>query len=175
MRDFSLTTRLKHLDSGTTFLITNVYGPSSWDGKEDFRDELVELKGVCGGIWSICGDFNLTRNPLERRGRVWCRRLSTMFNDLINTLELIDLPLANQNFTWSNMQSSPTLAKLDRFLISTEWDQAFPLTRVVAMPRITSDHNPILLSTGDKVSRHLFRFEEMWLTREDFCKLVPIW
>nr|CAD1824258.1 unnamed protein product [Ananas comosus var. bracteatus] len=83
--------------------------------------------------------------------------------------------MGNQNYTWSNMQSNPTLAKLDRFLISTDWDQLFPLTKVLAMPRITSDHSPILLSTSDRKVRRLFRFEEVWLSREDFCALVPVW
>lgn len=35
-------------------------------------------------------------------------------------LQMIDLPMGKQNITWSNMQSCPTLAKLDCFLISTE-------------------------------------------------------
>ncbi len=43
-----------------------------------------------------------------------------LFYDLLNELEMIDPPLGNQNFTCSNMQSTPTLAKLDRFLIFTE-------------------------------------------------------
>nr|CAD1840453.1 unnamed protein product [Ananas comosus var. bracteatus] len=97
----------------------------------------------------------------------------TMFTDLLNSMELIDIPLGNQSFTWSNMQQCPTMAKLDRFLVSTEWDQSFPLTKAIALPRITYDHAPIVLSTADKRSRRLFRFEEVWLTREDFRSLVP--
>ncbi len=73
------------------------------------------------------------------------------------------------------MQSIPSLAKLDRFLLSTDWDQAFPLTKVVAAPRITSDHSPILLSTGELVNVRRFRFEDVWLTRDDFCSLLPLW
>ncbi len=46
---------------------------------------------------------------------------------------------------------------------------------MVAVPRITSDHSPILLSTCEKVIYRRFRFEEVWLTRGDFCSLVPIW
>ncbi len=98
-----------------------------------------------------------------------------MFTDLINKLEVIDLPMGNQNFTWSNMQRSPTLARLDRFLISTEWDLAFPLSKVMVVPRITSDHSPILLNTGDKLCKRFFRIEEVWLEREDFCERLPTW
>lgn len=83
--------------------------------------------------------------------------------------------MGNQNFTWSNMQSNPTLAKLDRFLISTEWDHTYPLSKVMVIPRITSDHSPILLSSSDKMTKRLFRIEEVWLAREDFYNLVPVW
>lgn len=98
-----------------------------------------------------------------------------MFTDLLNALELIDIPLGNQNFMRSNMQQCPFLAKLDQFLISTEWDHTFPLTKSVAVPRIISNHSPILLSTMDKRPHHMFRFEEVWLSQEDFCSLVPVW
>ncbi len=175
VRRFSLTVRLKFLHSGVVFWVTNVYGPPSWDGKEEFCSELENLNGVCSGLWALCGDFNMTRGVRERRGSCWSRRISEMFNGLINNLSLIDLPLGNQSFTWSNMQSSPSLAKLDRFLISTEWDQEFPHSRVDALPRVTSDHFPILMTTGDKLKSRLFRMEEVWLTREDFCELVPVW
>ncbi len=174
-RAYSLTVFLQHTASTTQFYLTNVYGPSTLDGKEDFCSELRELKGACNGLWIVCGDFNLTRNCVERTGNTWSGRIMSLFNDLVNELELIDLPLSNQSFTSSNLQNRPSMAKLDRFLVSTEWDQAFPLTKVKALPRITSDHTPILLSTKDLMPRQLFRFEEVWLGREDFCSLLPVW
>lgn len=175
IRTYSLTIRLKHLSSGTHFFLTNVYGPSTWEGKENFCSELAALKSVCPGLWVMCGDFNLTRNKQEKKGRNWSRKVMSLFSNLINDLDLIDLPMGNQNYTGSNMQSDPTLAKLDRFLISTEWDQTFPLTKVLALPRITSDHTPILLSSYDRKFGRTFRFEEIWLAREDFCNMVPSW
>ncbi len=104
MRNFSITVGLTELKSDTCFFVTNVYGPPSWEGKDDFCRELLDLKNVCGGRWVVCGDFNLTRNQREKRGRGWSRKLMGMFNDLISGLNLIDLPMGNQNFTWSNMQ-----------------------------------------------------------------------
>lgn len=86
-----------------------------WDGKEDFCRELVDLKGLCSDRWVICGDFNFTRNQVERNGKQWSAKASALFYDLINELGMIDLPLGNQRYTWSNMQNPPTLAKLDRF------------------------------------------------------------
>ncbi len=61
-RTFSLTVRLRCISSDTSFYLTNVYGPPSWEGKDEFCGELLELKREYGGLWAICGDFNLTRN-----------------------------------------------------------------------------------------------------------------
>ncbi len=175
VRQFSLTVRLKHVKSGTLFYLTNVYGPPSWNGKREFCAELEDLKGECRGLWVMCGDFNLTRGMHERRGRSWCGKLMSLFSDLVSKVELLDLPIGNQCFTWSNMQGSPTLAKLDRFLISTEWDQAFPLSKVVALPRVTSDHSPILLSGWTELPPRRFRFEDAWLLRKNFCGRMVGW
>ncbi len=161
MRNFSRTVQLKHTSSGSIFFVMNVYGPPTWDSKDEFCNELAALKGVCNGLWVICGDFNVTKNQQEIRGRPWSSRLMGLFFDLLNELEMIDLPLGNQKFTWSNMQSNPTMAKLDHFLISTKWNQAFPLSKVVAVSRITSDHSPILLSTREKLVSHVFIFEKV--------------
>ncbi len=175
VRVFSLTLRLVHRASGLSFFVTNVYGPRGWEGKAAFCSELGALKAHCLGPWVVCGDFNLTRNQNERRGRTWSCKLMHMFSNLINELELMDLPIGNQLYTWSNQQSIPTLAKLDRFLISTEWDATFPYSVVSALPRITSDHSPLLLRTLPKQDHRIFRFDKVWLTRNDFNLLVPVW
>ncbi|OAY70623.1 hypothetical protein ACMD2_27059, partial [Ananas comosus] len=175
VRIFSITLKLTHLSSRKIFYLTNVYGPPTWDGKEDFCSELRALKGICTGKWVICGDFNFTRYQSERKGKHWSYKATAMFSDLIRDLAAIDLPLANQSFTWSNMQQSPTLAKLDRFLVSTEWDLSFPHRRVKALPRLTSDHTPILLSTSSLPPPRRFRFEKVWLTKGDFMANVPLW
>ncbi len=97
-------------------------------------------------------------------------------NELIHDLALIDLPLKNQRFTWSNMQQAPALAKLDRFLVSTEWDSSFPRSDVEALPRVTSDHCPILLSTAahSRGPNKLFRFEEFWLKQDSLRENVAV-
>ncbi len=177
VRNFSITVHLLHRGSGERFFVTNAYGPQSGEGKEAFGVELAQLKLCCGGNWVICGDFNLTRARFERNGGVGGGRAAGMFNDLISALEMIDLPLQNQSFTWSNMQRHPSLAKLDRFLVSTEWDSTFPLSTVEALPRITSDHCPILLSTGGKACRpgKVFRLEVAWLKCDDFVSRFHNW
>ncbi|OAY83381.1 hypothetical protein ACMD2_21719 [Ananas comosus] len=163
--------------SCSEFFLTNVYGPASWDGKEEFFAELAQLKDHCVGKWIICGDFSWTRGQEEWRGKHWSTRATGLFNDLIRDLALIDLPMFNQSYTWSNLHATPTLARLDRFLVSTEWDHEFPLTRVETLPRITSDHCPILL-TAKNCSRgktKIFHFEEAWLNHAGFISKFLDW
>ncbi|OAY83301.1 putative ribonuclease H protein [Ananas comosus] len=177
VRKYSITVLLSHAKSGTNFYVTNVYGPATWGGKEEFFTEVAQLKSFCKGCWIICGDFNCIRKQEERKGKIWSTRNMTLFNNLISDLALIDPPMMNQSFTWSNMQKNPTMARLDRFLISTEWDQEFSLSKVVALPRVTSDHWPILLSAqrDTKGRQKIFRFEEAWLNHDGFQSKVPGW
>jgi hypothetical protein len=36
-----------------------------------------------------------------------------LFNDLIQHLDLVDIPFMGRHFTWSNMQEDPLIEKLD--------------------------------------------------------------
>jgi endonuclease/exonuclease/phosphatase family metal-dependent hydrolase len=69
--------------------------------------------------------------------------------------------------------------KLDRVLVSTEWEQHFPLATMVALNREISDHTPLLLST-EEAPKHSkqpqFKFELGWLLCEDFfCIVQEVW
>ena len=71
----------------------------------------------------------------------------------------------------------PTFERLDRVLVSTEWELKFLKATVQALPReITSDHTPLLLSFGDTrgASQPIFIFELGWFTRDDFREVVQI-
>ncbi|OAY82374.1 Cytochrome b-c1 complex subunit 6 [Ananas comosus] len=53
VRRFSITVLLTLLSDGTRFFLTNVYGPPTWEGKEDFFSELQDLKDCCKGKWIL--------------------------------------------------------------------------------------------------------------------------
>ncbi|KAL4196827.1 hypothetical protein AMTRI_Chr04g248190 [Amborella trichopoda] len=98
------------------------------------------------------------------------------FFDFISRNELIDIPLQGSRFMWSSHSPQPTLSKLDRFLISIKWEQAFPGSHALSLPKTTSNHCPILLDTivvhrGPKQ----FRFELVWLQEESLLTLIPLW
>jgi hypothetical protein len=52
------------------------------------------------------------------------------------------------------------LEKLNRILVTKEWEDIFPQAMVKKLPREISDHNPLILSSGicDKVPFIQFKF-----------------
>jgi hypothetical protein len=59
--------------------------------------------------WILLGDYKFYRSPNDRnkdRGNVDDMLL---FNDIIRSKNLIDLPLNGAAYTWSNMQTGPLL------------------------------------------------------------------
>ncbi|RVW66522.1 putative ribonuclease H protein [Vitis vinifera] len=70
------------------------------------------------------------------------------FDSFIRECELLDPPLRNASFTWSNLQKSPVCKRLDRFLYSNEWGLLFPQGLQEALIRRTSDHWPIVMDTN---------------------------
>ncbi|KAK1302387.1 hypothetical protein QJS10_CPB12g00586 [Acorus calamus] len=95
------------------------------------------------------------------------------FNEWVDQEGLLDLPIANQAYTWSNMRATPSLARLDRIFICPEWEDLLPNVEVSGLPRITSDHIPLMMSSrmGPR-GGHLFRFESWWTERPDLEQVV---
>ena len=76
-----------------------------------------------------------------------------LFNSVITYGEFIELPLVGRKYTWSNNQENPGFAVLDRIFTSLDWDAHFPMSSLVALPRVGSDHAPLVLDTGAR--RHV--------------------
>jgi len=72
----------------------------------------------------------------------------------------------------------PILEKLNRILVSKEWEDIFPNSLVKRLPCEISDHNPLILaSEPNKPMAHIqFRFQLSWLSNPDFIPIVEkIW
>jgi hypothetical protein len=94
-------------------------------------------------------------------------------------LDLWEIEMSGWKFTWANALQVPTYEKLDRVLVSVEWEQKFPLATVDALSREISDHTPLLLDCGQLTNvknQPQFKFELAWLLRDDFFDIVAeVW
>ena len=101
--------------------ISAVYGPNSPSLRKDFGVELYDIYGLTFPLWCVGGDFNVIRRSSEKLGG--SRLTSSMrdFDSFIRECELLDPPLRNASFTWSNLQDSLVCKRLDHFLYSNEW------------------------------------------------------
>ena len=77
-----------------------MYDPSVGGLREDFWEELGTIRGLWQDPWCIGGDFNVV-TFLRERNKV--SRLSSAmrrFSEVIEDLELRDLPLQGGFFAW---------------------------------------------------------------------------
>ncbi|RVW96070.1 Transposon TX1 uncharacterized 149 kDa protein [Vitis vinifera] len=164
------------LDGCESLWLSAVYGPNNSALRKDFWVELSDIVGLAYPRWCVGDDFNVIRRSSEKLGGSRLTPSMKDFDDFIRDCELIDLPLRSASFTWSNMQENPVCKRLDRFLYSNEWEQAYPQSIQGVLPRWTSDHWPIVLETNPfKWGPTPFRFENMWLQHPSFKESFGRW
>lgn len=105
--------------------------------------------------------------------------MAQFFNAIIENLELQEIEMVGRQFTWANNLVPPTFEKLDRVLMSPNWELKFPNVTVQALDRFWSDHTPLLLNgmAPTNLGNHYeFKFELAWLIRDGFHDMVSsIW
>ena len=56
--------------------------------------------------------------------------------------------MSSRQFTWAGPGDDPLFEKLDRVLVSTDWEDKFPLSTLESRDGNISDHTPLILNTG---------------------------
>lgn len=85
-----------------------------------------EVRRWWTGPSCIGGDMNAVRPTKERNRGEGDSGNIALLNNYILEHESIDQPLIGGSFTWSNNHSNPLLCRLNRFLFSHDFKQAFP-------------------------------------------------
>ncbi|WMV42285.1 hypothetical protein MTR67_035670 [Solanum verrucosum] len=131
---------------------------------------------LLSGPWVVGGDFNTVRFPSEKRNCTRFNKAMTDFTDFIEDAELLDIQLAGDVFTWKNGEGHDPAARLDRFLISEEWENTFKNIKQSTLQRVISDHCPLILECGNwERPNSYFKFENWWLQTENFKEMVKTW
>uniref|UniRef100_A0A2N9IZD1 Reverse transcriptase domain-containing protein n=1 Tax=Fagus sylvatica TaxID=28930 RepID=A0A2N9IZD1_FAGSY len=173
---FSVSCHWKSLVDGFEWVGTGVYGPNRDDSRSELWAELSEIRHQWSQPWCIFGDFNVVRFPSERRGCVRVTPAMVEFSDFIEGSNLIDLPLNGGLYSWCNGSTNPSMSRIDRVLVSTDWEEHYPDVVQKLMPKPISDHNPVLLEAGGMArGKSSFKFENMWLQAPDFVDKVKEW
>lgn len=173
LNEFSISISLTSLLSNESWILTNIYGPCLPEKKTEFLDCFGSIDMPDDLDWLIVGDFNFCRQPSDRNKLGGDVNGMLLFNEAINNLGLIELPLKGRKFTWSNMQKDPLLERLDWFFTSAAWTQSFPSTFVAPLAKPTSDHLPCVISIGTMIPKaQVFRFENHWLHHKEFKAIV---
>jgi hypothetical protein len=96
-------------------------------------NEMAGLMSWWDRSWCFEGDFNVVRFSSERSGVGAFSAAMEELSEFIHGQSLVDISLQGGQFTWSNNQ---VWSKIDRFLLSPEWEEHFPDVSQSHLPRL---------------------------------------
>ena len=136
-------------------------------------DELVGVQQYWNVPWCCIGDFNIVRFLSERLGNACLTSAMELLSEFIEDLNLIDLPLEGGSYTWSRGSDRSSMSRIDRVLVSHDWEEQYSDVIQRILPRPVLDHFSILVEVGGMArGKSPFRFENMWLKMDGFTDRV---
>lgn len=98
---------------------------------------------------------------------------TTDSSEWINGRELIDPPLFGGFYIG---RENHTISRIDRFLYSSLWEEQFLKIKQKLLPKVTSDHKPVMLVGGDwNFKNSYFKFEQWGMGVEGFRRKMENW
>lgn len=169
---------VKVINTDFSWLLSSIYGSPRFAERTIFWENLCSVSLLHNLPWAIVGDFNDVLDDSEKRGgnRVNMTRVSA-YRNCMSSCNMIDLGFSGPTFTWTNRRDIGGLiqTRIDRCWANPSWSLAFPEANVTHLPRISSDHCPLLLSLSRACASRMerpFRFEKMWLSHPGFYLIV---
>ncbi|XP_057790901.1 uncharacterized protein LOC131008013 [Salvia miltiorrhiza] len=122
-------------------------------------------------------DFNAVRGAHERVSTATPNRSSCQeFCDFIDETKFVESPSMGVRMTWSGRRFLPRHieSRLDRALFSTEFAASWTDINTHALPRVTSDHSPLIFQCRLDIppGRRSLKFFNMWLLHPEFQEMV---
>ncbi|KAI9125699.1 hypothetical protein K1719_003117 [Acacia pycnantha] len=135
---------------GKKMAFTAVYASPNETRRHRIWDILYNYSTDSHVPWLLAGDFNEIKSPLEQKGggrvnEAWCRK----FKDWIQDCNFIDIDTHGPFFTWKGPKWNGldrVYKRLDRCLCNVKWQEEFENAVVKTIPRVGSDHHPIIVS-----------------------------
>ncbi|RYR34803.1 hypothetical protein Ahy_A10g049840 [Arachis hypogaea] len=152
--------RIKITNDGISLLPQEGIRRVLWENLKRIADNTTDA-------WMSIGDFNEIAEEGEKR----------VVQKLIN-IHLMDLGYVGSKYTWKGGQRkgmNRVFKRLDRGLANAEWRREFMNARVEVLPRVNSDHHPLLAILNPSIPEtrdKSFRFKIMWKTHLNFNEFV---
>eukprot|EP00253_Pinus_taeda_P020133 PITA_20133 len=99
-----------------------------------------------------------------------------MLESIIQSHNLMDIPLSNGKYTWSNKRTGSFNIKerLDRFLLQEGIAASFQSIKSQLIHALASDHKPVILNLdkGRNLGPLPFKYNKIWDLQEEFRTLI---
>ncbi|KAF1872494.1 hypothetical protein Lal_00016795 [Lupinus albus] len=159
-----------------SLFVNVVYAHNNYMVRRQLWADIQAVMDDNQGPWCCLGDFNVVLGAHECRGPNLPPRMPSeefkLFSDAGN---LIHLMTRGAEFTWTNRRrgAAATEKRLDRCLANENCLSTWNQFSCSTLPRIASDHHPLLLSCSSGTTRSsAFKFHNMWLEHGDCRRLV---
>ncbi|XP_058002232.1 uncharacterized protein LOC131179409 [Hevea brasiliensis] len=153
---------------------TAVYGSPSLMHRRRLWQKLHRICDQSQVPWLAAGDYNALLTADEKRGGAMHR--SSIDKDFVQWFEandVIDHGFRGPKFTW---QRRCLFGRLDRALCNEDLCLRFKEASVFHLPRLYSDHRPILVQLNMLGASHTsdrpFKFQAAWMTHELFGQFM---
>lgn len=162
-------------ESPDWWCISFVYGSPTPHLRKKLWNELTHDNLIRDTLWVSIGDYNAV--VMDAKTSSVTGRQCSDFTDWIFQEGLMDLGFSRPSYTWTRGLTEGTFheARLDRALANFLWCDRFPNAGVVHLPRIHSDHVPLLLNLKEnKVPQghSSFKFQVAWTRHPSFLNTI---
>lgn len=156
------------VQNSPSFYISIIYANTTYKGRLEVWNNLKITSQLVSIPWLVLGDFNEVTHAHEKIGGNRPKDYKMFkYMETMNAYNLYDLGYIGSKFTWFNKRKSqPIFERLDRCWACPNWSLNFPDAVVNNLPRLSSDHNPVLLTLkAQMIDRREFflKFESNWL------------
>eukprot|EP00253_Pinus_taeda_P025433 PITA_25433 len=171
-------TDLRSKNTQEVYSIYNIYAPNHYRDKTSYWNSLeADLSSIQSCQIIIGGDMNLIRQVEEKfGGNFHPDPFRDKMETIIQLFNLIDTPLSNGKFTWSNKRAGSQNIKerFDRFLIHERLASNFQAIKSYTVHGSASDHKAVTLSLskGTNLGPLPFKYNKYLDSHEEFCTLV---
>ncbi|XP_074318903.1 uncharacterized protein LOC141655738 [Silene latifolia] len=159
---------------------TGFYGWSAVQDRHLSWQQLRLLAAADSGPWLCMGDFNEILFATEMKGGgerpQW---QMNNFREAVDDCGLRDVTFEGHPFTFDNGQvgADNRQSRIDRAMVTENWQDLYPYARLIHMTKEWSDHSPLKLILDGREGqreggRRPFRFEQLWVGEEGCEEVV---